>query len=221
MQMGIAIEIVVVLILIGFFLNYLIRNNKIQSISIENFVKFILKIIALLTVLMICLLGFVFYQERTVTPQDLSGIKLSMNKDEILYIMGDPLRSYASADDSYISIDKSNESNKTSFTKNNNSWQYARKGHEINIVFDKVTQKIDKIRCLEIINESYAQGTICQTNTISLGSSEEKVLDKFGNPDSVVLDNGQKIIVYKKFKTEFLLRKQIVTGVIIQNDSNN
>jgi outer membrane protein assembly factor BamE (lipoprotein component of BamABCDE complex) len=96
---------------------------------------------------MICLLGFVFYQERTVTPQDLSGIKLSMNKDEILYIMGDPLRSYASADDSYISIDKSNESNNTSFTKNNNSWQYARKGHEINIVFDKVTQKIDKIRC--------------------------------------------------------------------------
>ena len=143
MQMGIAIEIVVVLILIGFFLNYLIRNNKIQSISIENFVKFILKIIALLTVLMICLLGFVFYQERTVTPQDLSGIKLSMNKDEILYIMGDPLRSYASADDSYITINKSNESNKTSFTKNNNSWQYARKGHEINIVFDKVTQYVN------------------------------------------------------------------------------
>lgn len=216
--MSIAIEMVVFLILLCIFLTYLISNKKIESVIVESFIKSALKIILLLSIFISGLLAFVLYQDRAVVPKDLVGIKLSMNKDEVLYTIGNPLNTYPDLDDSYIPLEKSNPFTLASFPKSNNFWQYSRKAYELNIFFDKNSEKIQEIKCLEFVIESFPQSSECQTNTISLGSSEEKVLDKFGIPDSVVLSDGMKTIVYKKFKTEFLLKKQKVTGVIVRAD---
>lgn len=216
--MSIAIEIVIFLTLLCFFLTYLISNKKIESVIVESFIKSALKIVLLLSIFISGLLVFVLYQDRAVVPMDLAGIKLSMNKDEVLYTIGNPLNTYPDLDDSYLPLQKSNLFTLASFPKNNNFWQYSRKAYELNIFFDKNSEKIQGIRCLELVTESFPQSSECQTNTISLGSSEDKVLEKFGSPDSVVLNDGIKTIVYKKFKTEFLLKKQKVTGVIVRAD---
>jgi len=216
--MIIAIEMVVFLLLLCIFLVYLISNKKIGSVIVESFIKSVLKIILILSIFILGLLAFVLYQDRAVVPQDLAGIKLSMNKDEVLYTIGNPLNTYPDLDGSYLPLEKPNSFTLASFPKSNSLWQYSRKAYELNIHFDKNSEKIQEIRCLEFVNESSPQSSDCQTNTISLGSSEDKVLEKFGSPDSVVLSDGMKTIVYKKLKTEFLLKKQKVTGVIVRPD---
>lgn len=216
--MSIAIEIVVFLIFISIFFTYLILSKKIGSVIVESLIKSALKIVLLLSIFISALLAFVIYQDQPVITRDLAGIKLSMNKDEVLYTIGNPLKTYPAADDSYLPLENSNPSILATFPKSDNFWQYSRKAYELNIIFDKNSEKIQEIRCLEFVNEAYPPSSDCRTNTIGPGSFEDKVLNKFGNPDSVLLYDGMKTIVYKKFRTEFLLKKQKVTGVIVRTE---
>jgi hypothetical protein len=53
-------------------------------------------------------LAFVLYLDRAVIPKALAGIKLSMNRDEVLNTIGNQINIYPDLDDSYRPLGNSN-----------------------------------------------------------------------------------------------------------------
>lgn len=219
--MGFVIELLAALVLFGSLLGYLIHNSKITSASLEFFARGFLKLIAFFIVSTLVVFSYLFYQDRAIVPFEFVGIKLNMNKDEVLYVMGQPVNSIPNKEQVLVPLFILNQTKNTFFNKIDYLWQFQKNGYEVDVYFDSVSEKISEIRCTQNINQTFLQGSTCVTNTISLGSSENNIIDKFGKPDSIIFDDGMKGIIYKNYNTQFVLLKQKVIGIIIKNTIDN
>jgi len=174
--------------------------------------KFLIQVVLSICGLVIGYLS-VKYEQRQKVPTEFAGVKFKMNKEEILYEMGQPTKTISLAN--FFVIPAEFEKNLT-FDKAKNHWYYDKKDYSLDVIFDSETNQVNKVICY------YAQEFIpfgvnyCKLKNVGLGSSEENVIDNLGNPSkSFVSETGVKHMEYQNINTNIALQRKVVIQITV------
>jgi hypothetical protein len=183
----------------------------------RSLMNFFLKAVLLIIGLVVGYLS-VKHEEAQKAPTEFAGVKFKMNKEEILYEIGQPNKTIALSDSFVVPAELITN---LTFDKTKNHWHYDKKEYSLDVIFDSETNQVNKVICY------YAQEFIpvgvsyCKLKNIGLGSSEENVIDNLGNPSkSFVSETGVKHMAYQNINTNIALKRKVVVQMTVTSGAS-
>ena len=172
----------------------------------------------ILTISILLALGYYFYTNLPQKIVKYEGLELGITANEVKYRKGVPRIMHLSGFQSDEAV-KTEESQPSEFSENLGkciSWNYfSDEGPALTVKFDVPNGHLVEIAC-----RSEKEYGCEKVNNIGINSTETDIKKKLGKPSKETLDGLIKIIQYKKYNTEFSLKKEIVNQISVRKIDN-
>jgi hypothetical protein len=163
-------------------------------------------------------IGVLLWQSLPLPPQtQYADLELGLPPSEVIYRKGTPKIVYESSKDpapvGWKEIVEVKNIPKGKRVQDYSDWAYDDSNRRIDVDFDPALTKIVSIQC-------YSKDSLGRCPTIggiNDGDSESAVISKFGTPDVATISGLTKRMTYEKIGVYFLLEKQRVYMLGINN----